>query len=241
VTVLGGEASDEAHVSTEQSAPSQDARVPSADEHEIGPRSLATATAKRTVSAHAGALLRLRGKVLSVKKLPAHQGSENMPDERFRKSERLHKRRDFLKVYAEGKRYNLPLFIIFARASEQPVSRLGITVSRKIGKAVRRNRAKRLIREVFRKNKGRFPFPLDLVVNVKEAIREADYWAVEAEFLRFIERVTRDLRERGSTSSHRLALEPQEVPPIVRCAALRRDVVPPWRTWVTFALSPIAL
>ncbi len=164
-----------------------------------------------------------------------------MPDERFRKSERLHKRRDFLRVYAEGKRYNSPLFTIFARASERPVSRLGITVSRRIGRAVRRNRAKRLIREVFRKNKGRLPCPLDLVVNVKEAIREADYWAVEAEFLRFLERVTRDMRERGIKPSHEMTLQPQEAPPVVQCAALRHEVVPPWRTWVMSAPSPSAL
>ncbi len=119
-----------------------------------------------------------------------------MPDERLRRSERLHRRRDFLTVYAEGKRYSLPLFTIFARMSGHPFCRLGITISRKVGKAVWRNRAKRWIREVFRKNKGRFPCPLDVVVNVKETIREADYWAVQEQFLKFIERVTRDVTER---------------------------------------------
>jgi ribonuclease P protein component len=131
-----------------------------------------------------------------------------MPDERFRKSERLRRRRDFLKVYAEGARYSSRLFTIFARANDQPVSRLGITVSRKIGKAVRRNRAKRLIREVFRKNKARLPRPLDLVVNVKEAIRDADYRAVEAEFLRLIERMSRDLCDRKPAPSRGSADEP---------------------------------
>ncbi len=122
-----------------------------------------------------------------------------MPDERFRKSERLRRRRDFLTVYAEGKRYSSRLFTIFARATDQPWSRLGITVSRRIGKAVCRNRVKRLIREVFRKNKGRLPCSLDLVVNAKEALGAADYWTVEAEFLRFVERVTRDVCGRGSS------------------------------------------
>jgi ribonuclease P protein component len=123
-----------------------------------------------------------------------------MPDERFRKSERLRRRRDFLAVYAEGKRYSSPLFTIFVRATDHPMSRLGIAVSRKMGKAVRRNRAKRLIREVFRKNKERLPCPLDLVVNAKEALGTADYWTVEAEFLRFVERVTRDMCGRKPTS-----------------------------------------
>ncbi|MCS6816438.1 MAG: ribonuclease P protein component [Blastocatellia bacterium] len=169
---------------------------------------------------------------------PLVEDRERMPDERFRKSERLQRRRDFLKVYTEGKRYSSPLFTIFARMSEEPRSRLGIAVSRKIGKAVRRNRAKRLIREVFRKNKGRLPCPLDLVVNVKEAIREADYWAVEAEFLRFIERVTRNLRERRSETPSPRAMPPPETS---SCAELGRESLRSRYAEVTLAPSPIAL
>jgi|GEM_PF-766923 len=163
-----------------------------------------------------------------------------MSDERFRKSERLRRRRDFLTVYAEGKRYSSRLFTIFARATDQPWSRLGITVSRKIGKAVCRNRVKRLIREVFRKNKRRLPCSLDLVVNAKEALGAADYWTVEAEFLRFVERVTRDVCGRGSSSETARAS--------VCSDAIRSSGSPPepasshpWRTTKTRELSVIML
>jgi ribonuclease P protein component len=55
------------------------------------------------------------------------------------------------------------LLLVSARADERP-ARLGITVTRKFGGAVVRNRAKRLIREVFRLLPELFPDGIDLVV-----------------------------------------------------------------------------
>jgi ribonuclease P protein component len=49
-------------------------------------------------------------------------------------------------------------------------TRLGITASRRIGNAVARNRAKRLVREAFRRTLARFPMGLDLVVIVKKPL-----------------------------------------------------------------------
>jgi ribonuclease P protein component len=45
--------------------------------------------------------------------------------------------------------------------------RLGVTVSKKVGNAVIRNRCKRIIREIFRKNKDKFPLGADVVVVVR--------------------------------------------------------------------------
>jgi ribonuclease P protein component len=83
----------------------------------------------------------------------------------FPKSKRLRKRREFLPVQESGSRIALPSCIVLlaARLDGEP-ARLGITVTRKFGDAVRRNRAKRLIREAFRRSTALFPGGIDVVV-----------------------------------------------------------------------------
>jgi ribonuclease P protein component len=60
-------------------------------------------------------------------------------------------------------------------------TRLGIVASRKMGGAVRRNRAKRLVRETFRRNSNLFPPNVDLVVIVRSGIEALSQGEVEAE------------------------------------------------------------
>jgi len=74
----------------------------------------------------------------------------------YDKSLRLRKRVDFTSVAARGRKLYLPDFIIVKAYSELSLPRIGITVSRKVGNSVRRNRIKRLIREFFRNNRDLF-------------------------------------------------------------------------------------
>lgn len=62
--------------------------------------------------------------------------------------------------------------------------RLGVTVPKKTGIAVVRNRIKRLIREVFRQERGILPDGCVVVVNAKRTASELDFQAVRAAFLR---------------------------------------------------------
>ncbi|CAD7781677.1 Ribonuclease P protein component [Candidatus Methanoperedenaceae archaeon GB50] len=71
----------------------------------------------------------------------------------FSKKEHIRKRKDFLAVIASGQKLQTEHFIIYMKVNSQPFSRLGITVSRQVGKAVQRNRVKRLLREFFRLHK----------------------------------------------------------------------------------------
>jgi len=74
----------------------------------------------------------------------------------FDKAGRLRKRVDFTSVAARGRKLYLPDFIIIKADSGLSWPRIGITVSRKVGNSVYRNRVKRLIREFFRNHKDLF-------------------------------------------------------------------------------------
>jgi len=83
----------------------------------------------------------------------------------FKKTERLAKRPQFQKVMEKGKKKRVErLCTIFSIPNELDRKRLGIIASKKIGNAVARNRAKRRIREVFRKLKHRMEPALDIVI-----------------------------------------------------------------------------
>jgi len=71
----------------------------------------------------------------------------------FTKADRLLKRKDFLKLSYSGKKVCNQYFIALYLPAGNNKKRLGVTVSRKTGKAVVRSRIKRLIREFFRLNK----------------------------------------------------------------------------------------
>jgi ribonuclease P protein component len=74
----------------------------------------------------------------------------------FPKGERLLNRKDFVNLNRSAKRYRTEHFTALYKENGLNITRLGITVSKRIGNAVRRNRIKRLIREFFRLNRKSF-------------------------------------------------------------------------------------
>jgi ribonuclease P protein component len=93
----------------------------------------------------------------------------------FRPDERIRKRTEYLSIYQHGTRLHARHFTIVAQKNELGYGRLGITVSKKVGDAVRRNRVKRLIREYFRLNKTRFVTSRDIVVIGKKGMPRLSY------------------------------------------------------------------
>jgi ribonuclease P protein component len=104
-----------------------------------------------------------------------------MGSQSFRKEERITKRQDYLRIYAQGKRVYSKRFTIIVCPNQTNMRRLGITVGKKIGNAVERNRVKRLLREFFRLNKSRLSPSLDIVIIAKKGILPLTYQDIYAE------------------------------------------------------------
>ncbi|MBR9984571.1 MAG: ribonuclease P protein component [Desulfosarcina sp.] len=86
----------------------------------------------------------------------------------FTKADRIRTALEYRTLSKNGNRHYSDNFIIISQANQASRSRLGITVSKKVGKAVTRNRIKRIIREQFRLNRPLLPGRLDINVIVRQ-------------------------------------------------------------------------
>jgi ribonuclease P protein component len=107
----------------------------------------------------------------------------------LRPRERLTTGSEFRRVFRQGTRLDGPLFLLVAALNACGHDRLGIAVSRRVGGATHRNRAKRLLREAFRLNKRARERGCDLVFVAKKELVSATLADVEREFTRRRERV----------------------------------------------------
>lgn len=119
--------------------------------------------------------------------MTAPVSAEGRASERFPKTLRLRTRREFLKVQDRGQKVSagplLALALVRGPASAPgPDTRLGITVSSKVGNAVLRVQLRRWLRELFRKRRSQLPSGIDLVLIARGSAKDTDYEALSRAF-----------------------------------------------------------
>ncbi len=121
-------------------------------------------------------------------------------DETFPTAARLRKRSEFQAIQQHGRRFPTRDLIILWQEGRTSVTRLGITVSRRVAKqAARRNRIKRWIREAFRRSPQRHAKPpRDLVVIARSSAVRSDDQSIEKQLRMFWKKSRRSHRRGGA-------------------------------------------
>ena len=101
----------------------------------------------------------------------------------------LKQNHEFRRLYSKGKSAVSPYFVIYCRRTNRPVNRLGITTGLKLGNAVKRNRARRRIRELYRVREGRLLTGFDVVIVARTRVIYGRY----PELLRSFDQLTKKL------------------------------------------------
>ncbi len=95
-------------------------------------------------------------------------------------------KRDFSEVYNTGKSVVDRLLVLYYQPKNQPYTRFGFSVGKKTGKAVVRNRYKRILREICRNNLRQINDGYDCVIIARPRIINEDYRTVEKSFLKLL-------------------------------------------------------
>ncbi len=82
----------------------------------------------------------------------------------------INKNKTFLFLYKKGKCIVSRNVVIYVKKNNKPYNNLGITAGKKVGNAVARNRAKRVIRQAYRENEINMPVGIDIVIVARTAV-----------------------------------------------------------------------
>jgi ribonuclease P protein component len=110
----------------------------------------------------------------------------NFSNQNIKKDERIRRFLEFKKIFKYGKRIEDKRFVIYFLKNDENISRFSIVVGRRIGKAVIRNRIKRIIREIYRKNKRVFGKKMDWIFIAKGQWERIEYNYIESLLIDFI-------------------------------------------------------
>ena len=115
----------------------------------------------------------------------------------FSREERLKRRGDFRRCIKHGGRAAGGYVVVYVAANELGITRLGAGSTRRLGNAVARNRAKRLVREAFRLAKADLPAGVDMVVLPRIPWRRPTLEELKTDLIEAARRATASLGERA--------------------------------------------
>ena len=101
----------------------------------------------------------------------------------------LKQNHEFRRLYNKGKSAVSPYFAVYCRKNHRPMSRLGITTGVKLGNAVKRNRVRRRIRELYRTNEQNILCGYDIVVVARTRAIFAKYSDLEQSFRKLMKKL----------------------------------------------------
>lgn len=96
--------------------------------------------------------------------------------------ETIKKNIDFKKVYNHKKSKANAFLVIYKMKNDYDYSRLGISVSKKVGNAIIRNKIRRRLKEIFRLNEHKIKQRYDIIVIVRVRAKNITYWDLEKNF-----------------------------------------------------------
>jgi ribonuclease P protein component len=131
---------------------------------------------------------------------------------RFQKHEHLRRPADFRRVYDRRRSASDDWLIVYACENDLPHLRVGLSVSRKAGGAVQRNRLRRLYREAFRLTRHEMPTGLDLVLIPRRA-EEPTLEVLKQVLPQLVRRVAKKLRHPGDRGRN-APYDPRPAPPV---------------------------
>lgn len=123
-----------------------------------------------------------------------------MPDHTFPQHVRLKTPAQFKAVYDRKRSVSDGVLVVYAAANGLPHPRVGLSVSRKVGNAVVRNRWKRLLREVFRLNRHTLPPGLDFILIPRSGQTEPTLEAITASLVKLAADAARRVGRAGAAS-----------------------------------------
>ena len=103
---------------------------------------------------------------------------------------------EFRRLYSKGRTAASPYMAVYCRKTRLNVSRLGLTTGVKLGKAVKRNRVRRRLREIYRLSEDNMKRGLELVIVARVRAAEASYRELEKSFVKACRKL--DVLEKGN-------------------------------------------